>query len=274
MNRPFFTVVTPSLNCGQYLSRNLESVRSQRLPPETIEHWVIDGGSNDGTVPLLERQSGINYVSEKDRGLSHAVNKGIEKARGDWVIWLNADDELAPEALPEFQKCVRSHPDVFVFCGRQSIHSYDGGLESITDPWDYNLGELLGSRTAISQASTFVHHSVYEKVGLMDESYRYAMDYEWLVRVMHHYRCQPIPLLLTRYHRRPGSIMDRGIADQYREFLRVRRRYRKSYLEPAEWRIRFYLMTDPLRKIPWLRRLVRQAKAIGGRPPRHVISSV
>ena len=272
MSNPFFTIVTPALNCGSYLLRNLASVRIQGLPPEEIEHWVIDGGSSDNTVEILRQQPNLKYISEKDKGLSDAVNKGLRRASGEWIIWLNADDELAPGALPAFKRAVEEHPGVYLFCGRQEVLRYDGTTETISDAWDYNLKDLLGTRTAILQASTFVHRSVYEKVGLLDLNCRYAMDYEWTVRAAHHFRCQPLPVLLTRYHRRQGSIMDVHIADQFREFLRVRRQYHQSYFARGEWRIRLYLLTNPLRRLSGLRKAVRQIKRSIGREPIHPMS--
>src|SRR5207247_155006 len=113
--------------------------RSQGLAPGQIEHWVIDSGSTDGTVALLEKQPDIKYVSEKDRGLSDAVNKGVRRANGQWIIWLNADDELAPGALARFQETIKNYPGTCIFCGAQKVMGYDGSLESITQPWDYNL---------------------------------------------------------------------------------------------------------------------------------------
>ncbi len=271
MSRPIFTIVTPTLNCGRFLSRNFSSIQSQGLPAEEVEHWVIDGGSTDGTVERLREQTIAHYISEKDRGLSDAVNKGLLRATGEWIIWLNADDELAPRALFAFKDAVREYPGVFLFCGRQEVLRYDGSSEIITESWDYNLKDLLGARTAILQASTFVHRSVYEKVGLLDLSFRYAMDYEWTVRAAHHFRCQPLSAVLSRYHRRAGSIMDAHIADQFREFLRVRRQRKQSYFDRAEWRIRFYLLTEPLRR-SHLRRAVRQIKKWFGQEPTHPMS--
>src|SRR6266446_6387731 len=133
MTKPLFTVVTPALNCGDWLPRNLASVQSQGLPQWEIEQWVIDGGSTDGTVELLKRQAGIHYISEKDRGLSDAVNKGIGRASGEWIIWLNADDELAPGALESFKQAIKQHPGVYLFCGRQEVLGYDGTTETISD---------------------------------------------------------------------------------------------------------------------------------------------
>lgn len=269
---PLFTIVTPALNCAGFLPRNIASVRAQQLPSGHIEHWVIDGGSSDGTAALLQQCPEIKFISEKDRGLSDAVNKGIQRATGEWILWLNADDELAPGALSQFLEARQAFPEVRLFCGAQKVFGYDGTLEVVTPGWNYNLKELLGSRTAVVQASTFVHRSVYEKVGLLDESFRAAMDYEWIVRARHAFVCQPLPILLTHYHRRPGSIMDQGIARQHREFQRVRRRYGQSRFAAAEFRIWFYLATEPLRRVHWLRRMVRRVKRVFGQEPLHPMS--
>ncbi len=270
MASSLFTIITPALNCRELLPRNIASVRAQRLTNQ-IEHWVIDGGSKDGTVEFLQTQPDVRFISEKDNGLSNAVNKGIQRATGEWIIWLNADDELAVNALSEFLKLVRQFPNTYVFSGSQKLFGYDGSLERISEGWDYNLKDLLGRRPAIVQASTFVHRLVYEKVGLLDESCRYAMDYEWTVRAMHHFRCQPLPIVLTHYHRRPGSITDAGMPNSFHEILRVRRKYGKSRVELAEWRFRFYIWTEPLRRVIWLRRAVRAIKGWFGQKPLHPI---
>jgi glycosyltransferase involved in cell wall biosynthesis len=272
MSGPCFSIVTPALNCERYLPRNLASVRSQGLPLGDIEHWVIDGGSQDGTVEFLRQQRDLKFISEKDRGLSDAVNKGIQRATGQWIIWLNADDELAPGALQSFKKASNEFPASRLFCGGQKVFGYDGQLEGISEGWDYNLKDLLGTRTAIIQASTFVHREVYEAVGGLDVNCRYAMDYEWTVRAARQFRCQPLPIVLTHYHRRPGSIMDENMAGFFREFLQVRRRYHLSYLSVGEFRIRFYLATEPLRRVSWIRRGARRVKRVFGCEPAHPLS--
>jgi hypothetical protein len=95
------------------------------------------------------------------------------------------------------------------------------------------------------------------------------MDYEWTVRAMHCFRCQPVPIVFTNYFRRRGSITDAGMVNAYHDFLRVRRKYHKSRFESAEWRLRFYIWTEPLRRILWLRRGVRAVKGMFGDKPLH-----
>ncbi|MDB6026132.1 MAG: hypothetical protein JWM68_2355 [Verrucomicrobiales bacterium] len=264
-----FSVITPSFNCKDYILENIESVRRQGFGSDDLEHWIIDGGSTDGTIELLKRQNGIKWISEPDNGLSDAVNKGIQRAKGEWIIWLNADDVLSSDACKIFLDYARKYPDVRIFAGEQNILRYDGSLERVSPAWDYNLRELLGLRTGINQASTFVHREAYEKIGVLDVSNRYTMDYEWLIRAMHRYNCVPIPQVLASYRRRRGSITDAGLVYQFKDFLRIRRQYKKSYFSAAELRIRFYLYTDWLRRIRWIRRSIRGMKTLLGKKPLH-----
>lgn len=272
MDRPLFSIVTPALNCADCVERNLASVRSQGLPDDAWEQWVIDGGSTDGTVDILRRTPRLQFVSERDRGLSDAVNKGFRRARGEWWLWLNADDALAPGALRRFLDELPKHPDTWLFCGEEKMFRYDGSLESVVPARTYRFEELVGPQTAISQAATLVHRRVYEQVGLLDESFRYAMDHEWTVRASRVFRCQPLDFVIAHYHRRPGSITDKGTARQHREFLRVRRMYGCSRWDRHELRLRFYLWTQPFRRVPVLRRAVRRVKALFGREPLHPIT--
>ncbi|MGI8965913.1 MAG: glycosyltransferase family 2 protein [Limisphaerales bacterium] len=264
-----FSVITPSFNCGDFILRNINSVRQQGFGPDQLEHWIIDGGSTDGTLDLLKNEKGILSVSEPDQGLSDAVNKGIQKAKGAWIIWLNADDFLAPNACKHFLDYKKKYPEIRIFAGDTTFLRYDGRVENTVEGWDYNWKELLEKRTGMNQASTFVHREVYEKVGGLDVSKRYAMDYEWLVRAMHHYKCVPIPHVLSFYQRRQGSITDVHMVKQFEEFLSLRRKYGRPYFSKAELYIRFYLYTNWLRRIRWLRRGIRRIKRFFGKEPGH-----
>ena len=99
MKPPLISVVTPSLNQAEYLERTLQSVADQDYPH--VEHLVIDGGSTDGSVEILERWSDrlARWVSEPDRGQSHAINKGLRWATGDVVAYINSDDYYLPGAF-------------------------------------------------------------------------------------------------------------------------------------------------------------------------------
>jgi glycosyltransferase involved in cell wall biosynthesis len=264
-----FSVVTPSFNCHEFILRNIHSVRDQGFGPNELEHWIVDGGSTDGTLELLAEHPDVNWISEPDQGLSDAVNKGILRSKGEWIVWLNADDYLAPDALRLFLRFTESYPDIRIFAGAQTYLGYDGSPEQTVKGWDYNLEELLSGHTEITQASTFVHREVYKKVGLLDVHNRFAMDYEWLVRAMHQYKCVPIPDVLSFYQRRRNSITDVHMVEQFKEFIRLRRRHNRPRLAKAELFFRFYIYTNPLRRIRALRRTVRWVKRLFGKEPQH-----
>ncbi|MDP8223432.1 MAG: glycosyltransferase family 2 protein [Candidatus Lernaella stagnicola] len=181
------SVITPSYNQVAYLERALRSVHEQEGPFE-IEHWVIDGGSTDGTVEMLERWSDkLQYVSEADRGQSHALNKGIERATGEIICWLNSDDLLLPGALAVVADFFRTHAHVRWAYGRCLI--LDEHDREIRKPitWyknrlarRYSYTKLL-VENYISQQATFFTKELVDEAGGIDESLKYDMDYElWL----------------------------------------------------------------------------------------------
>src|SRR5881398_410088 len=97
MNVPKISVVTPSLNSIHTIQETIESVLNQNYP--NLEHIVIDGGSTDGTVEILKKYPHLIWISEKDEGHYHAMNKGVERATGEVVAILNADDRYRAGAL-------------------------------------------------------------------------------------------------------------------------------------------------------------------------------
>lgn len=264
-----FTVITPSLNCGAFIQRNIDSVRRQGVPSDRLEHWVIDGGSTDGTLDVLKSTPGIRWISEPDNGLSDAVNKGLMRARGEWIAWLNADDELCPGALSTVLEWATSRPEVDIFCGDQIILAYDGTQEQVVKGRPYTYDDLLAREPGINQASTFLRRRLVERIGGLDVTIRDAMDYEWLVRATRAASCVYIPEVLSVYHRRRGSIMDSHTVEFFRRFRTVRRLHGRKWTERLEWLSLYYIWTDPLRRIRWVRRTVQWVKRVFGCGPLH-----
>ena len=102
------SIITPSYNQAVFLEQNIQSILSQGLG-DSVEHIVIDGGSTDGSIDILRKYPHLIWKSEKDRGQSHALNKGFKMATGDIIGWINSDDKLTPCALHRvakfFQEC-------------------------------------------------------------------------------------------------------------------------------------------------------------------------
>jgi GT2 family glycosyltransferase len=184
---PSITIVTPCLNAAATLPEALASVRRQGCPD--VEHLVIDGGSTDGTVDLLGATEGVEWISEPDRGLSDAVNKGLARARGDVIGWLNADDVYLPGALERVARALEERPDAPWATGPCVIEDGEGReIRSWVSAYKalllrhYSYGLLL-TQNFVACPATFVRRSSLERVGVLDERFRYSMDYDLWLRV-------------------------------------------------------------------------------------------
>ena len=180
------SIITPSYNQGEFIGRTLESVAVQRetLPQSVeLEHIVMDGGSNDSTVSVLEKfQPSVRWTSERDKGQTDAVNKGIRATNGEIVGWLNSDDVYYPGAVKKVVAYFDAHPDVDLVYGMADhIDRNDHPFEAYpTEPWNF---ERMVQTCFICQPALFFRRRVFEKYGLLDESLNYCMDYEYWLRL-------------------------------------------------------------------------------------------
>jgi glycosyltransferase involved in cell wall biosynthesis len=127
-----FFIVTPSFNQLSYLKRCVASIRDQTPSGATVEHWVIDGGSKDGTTEWL-RAEGVQHISEPDSGMYDALNKGLKKMcecdRKDIVFsWLNCDEQYLPGALEAVAHYLRHDCTADIICGDALLVNRDGGM--------------------------------------------------------------------------------------------------------------------------------------------------
>jgi glycosyltransferase involved in cell wall biosynthesis len=178
---PLISVVTPSFNAAATIEETLRSVREQDYAH--VEHVVVDGGSTDRTVEILERAPGVRFVSEPDRGLSHAMNKGVVMARGAIVGWLNADDVYLPGALSAVAAGFEARPEAEWATGRCLI--IDGGGREIrrgaTAYKNFFLRRysrsLYLTQNFISAPATFARREAYLRHPFR-EDYAMSMDYD------------------------------------------------------------------------------------------------
>jgi len=172
------TVVTVVLNSANLLERTIASLKDIN---QEFEYIVIDGDSTDGTVSVVYNSQEVNkFISEKDEGISDAFNKGISMASGDYVLLLNAGDELMPDSLEHYQQAIRKQPDVDIFYGdiiyfdedKEFIYLEKSNLANI---WKY---------MSIYHPGMLVKKSSYNDIGGYSCKYKYAMDSEWLHRAI------------------------------------------------------------------------------------------
>lgn len=180
---PRITVVVPSFNQDQYLERTLRSVLDQNYP--NLELIVMDGGSTDGSVAIIERYAeGIDYwVSEKDNGQTDALARGFARSTGDIQCWLNSDDLHEPGVLFRVAEYFEAHPEVDAVYGSTVwIDANDRPLR-VHHEIPFNRFIWLHTYNYIPGMSMFWRRAIYERVGGLDPSFNLAMDADLWSRI-------------------------------------------------------------------------------------------
>lgn len=233
---PALAIVTPSFNQGRYLEETLRSVLLQGYP--NLEFHVKDGGSTDESVAILERYAPwlTGWVSEKDRGQSHAINKAMARVqRAEWVTWLNSDDILLPGALRavgEWAAAGRS-ADAVAVVGRGLHRKEDTGrtIRARRSP-DLNRQTLRNwRRCAFLQPACFFSLDAFRRVGGLDESLQYAMDFDLWVRLGEIGEFDLIDALLARDLHHPDAKTQRAMGACLGEICEVL--FRRGHPEDA-----------------------------------------
>jgi glycosyltransferase involved in cell wall biosynthesis len=180
--KPLVSIITVVYNCRQHIEQALNSVLSQTY--ENVEYIVIDGGSSDGTLDVIRKYDNriAYWMSEPDEGISDAFNKGICAAHGEIIGLLNADDWYPPEHIERGVNALLHTEADFIF-GNLLVHDAFGTIlyKMFGNP-DYAL-VIHNKMSEICHPTALVRRTAYENVGLFDVSYRYAMDYEWFLRL-------------------------------------------------------------------------------------------
>jgi len=181
-----FTVVVPSFNQGRFIDDTLRSLLDQHYPH--LEILVIDGGSTDDTVERLRRYGGhITWLSENDDGQSDAIAKGFARAKHEWITWLNSDDVQCHSALWVVNDLISMSEDIDVVFGRGHYMDINGEncrpypTIAVDEGGDV-LRELFG-KGYVAQPSVFFRKSAYERIGGIDRTLKFCMDYDLWVRL-------------------------------------------------------------------------------------------
>jgi glycosyltransferase involved in cell wall biosynthesis len=221
------SVITPTFNPGRYLSYALDSVAGLACHHE---HLVIDGGSTDGTVDLLSgrRDDALIWISEPDRGQTHAVNKGLDRARGDVVVWINGDDEVVPEGIDAAVAHLSAHPACQAVYGGLDFTDADGTLRRSYRPAAWSFRRYLFLGDYIPTPTIVFRRSRAEAVGPLDERWVDAADYDFYLRLMHGVRVDRLPGAHVRFRYHPTSKSARDIWRQQDEAVEIRLRWARN----------------------------------------------
>lgn len=212
-DRPLVSIITPSYNQAAYLEHTIQSVLAQDYAP--LEYIIVDGASSDGSVEVIRCYADrlAWWASEPDHGQADAINKGLQRARGEVVAWLNSDDLYLPGAVASAVDALQANPGLgMVFGDAITIDAQGRPLNKLAfGAW--GLSELMRFRI-ICQPAVFMRRSVLEDGGWLDTSYHFLLDHHlWLrmaCRAPVRYigagaGCQEkiFPLAAARYH--PGA---------------------------------------------------------------------
>ena len=247
MKNPKISVVIPSFNQGRYIEDTITSVLDQGYP--NIELFVFDGGSTDTTVEVLKKYDRhlTFWVSEKDRGQTDAINKGLRRATGEVFAYLNSDDFFLPNALPYIAQAYQAYPEAGLYTGNGLI--VDGRKENpraYMRAIGYTYDSLLRGSCYLLQPSTFINRKAWEKTGEFDDTLRFAMDLDYWLRVGRDFAVVLLnePLSAWRMHEEIKT--SNGGMVRWNELWRLYRKFTKDQITPGLLVELFSVLQNPL----------------------------
>jgi len=241
------SIVTATFNRKDFLPRCLEAVASQAYPHK--EHIIIDGGSTDGALQLLEEYSNryqhIRWISEKDNGISSALNKGLAMATGD-IIGVNGDDDFyEPNVFGIVAREFIENPSIGIVSGNcnrvRSDQSHAGVLRAgftnrreLMEYWKHWCEDVM-----LPAPSTFFRKEVVATVGGFDEADRYAMDYHHWIKMTEKFKVKTIDQTFANFRIDEGTVSGSQGQRQLDEMYAISRKHWGSILNPDYYRLAF-----------------------------------
>lgn len=228
---PTISIITACYNAADTLKQCLDSVASQSF--RDYEHIVVDGGSDDESVDLLRSHisQNLHWISESDSGIAEAMNKGIRRAKGKWLLFLHADDQFKDNKILKIaSSCLEDKFDIVAY--PVELQSRTQGKTIIDNAgWTFKTN----FKTTLGHQGAFIRGELFQTLGYYDESFKIAMDYEWFMRAFH----QRVAILLL-----PGilSIMSAdGISSRkdwssLSERFQEERRVHKKHAQNCFWK--------------------------------------
>jgi glycosyltransferase involved in cell wall biosynthesis len=214
--QPLVSIITIVFNGEKHLQQTIESVLGQTYP--NVEYLIIDGGSKDNTVSIIKNYSShlAYWISEKDKGISDAFNKGISKATGDIIGLINADDWYEKDAVEKIVQAIGNNDVVY---GNLALWRNEKQEVIFTGNHHYLTKEMT-----INHPTVFVKRQCYLQYGLFDLRYKYAMDYDFLLKLFVNGRSfKYIPSVLTNM--RWEGLSDRQWFNASKEVMAIKNKF-------------------------------------------------
>jgi glycosyltransferase involved in cell wall biosynthesis len=226
MTAPLVSIVTPSYQQAAFLEATIRSVLSQTYP--RIEYIVIDGGSTDGSVKIIEafRERIAYWVSEPDAGQADAINKGLARATGKYLGWINSDDLLDREAVAKAVAYLEAHPEADFVYGDVNMGETEQAARRLRGkPTD--LRTMLETfEVPIPQQGCLWRREVTERTGGLDVRWQVVLDREFFLRVAESYRLAYLPEVLGFFRLHSAS---KSVAQQARWLDELPRMYEEFF---------------------------------------------
>lgn len=180
MSKPKITIITASYNAEAFIEHTIRSVAAQTYP--NIEYIVIDGASTDGTLDVIKKHEDriTKWISEPDRGIADAMNKGWKMASGDFVLFLHADDYLIDDStIDDAVQHMLGEYDIYAF-GIYFSRWWRGGRRQRKQPRGFTW--LMNLKYGVCHQGAFCRRELFEEIGQFDTNFKIAMDYDFFMR--------------------------------------------------------------------------------------------
>jgi glycosyltransferase involved in cell wall biosynthesis len=240
------SIITPSFNQAKYLKDTISSVQNQSYRP--IEHIIIDGGSTDATIDILKAYQlnsnniQVNWISEKDRGQAHAINKGLKLADGNIIGWINSDDVyFSKDVIERVVKEFIENPDIDIIHGDVAKIGENNLVLFIWSIPEFNY-ERMYVDGKVSQPTVFFRSKIFKDHALREDFL--ALDYELWLRLGRSYRFKHLNMILAGDKEQPNRISVRKKDELQKSHIQARDEY---FPNPSRLKIFWYRLSS----FPW-----------------------